>query len=457
MVTIMDVMREMEQGQEDWAFSVGVQAYVWGYPIVECWRDRLKKMGVEPRLAGESGGAPVLNAFRHVRALSTPESDEFVNSATDFLYSTAVLDLRGGPLKLETPDFDGRWYVLQVLDPYMETIANLGTRTFGARVPPVVIVNDQAPSVPASTQVIRGGSDYLYVVARIAVDPQEDMRQVHRLQDGLRLGHLDPSSQSAAFANGGREALPSPDVYRPFGADPPDFPEGLSFFRELGSVIGAVPPRPDEGMLGALLGEIGFRPGLGFDPHALSPAAQRGLAKAVPFARAILDRKVYEAGRSINGWGLVKDIGNYDKNYVVRALVAKLGIWANVPEESMYFICMSDHEGQLLHGRNRYEIRFAAGGTPPVDAFWSITSYDHAGRLSANALHKPSIHSQYSALQHGPDGSLALSIGGSAGDGPPSNWLPAHDGPFTLTFRCYNPRAELLSLDYRIPPVARLV
>lgn len=456
----MDLINEIEQGEEDWAFSLGVLAYVWGYPIVECWRDRLKKMGVEPRLSE----APMLNSFRHVRALSTSDSGEFVNSATDFLYSTAVLDLRDGPLTLESPDFDSRWYVLQILDPYMETIANLGTRTCKGRLPKVVFARDQGPAVPSTTRIITGGSDYLYVVARIAVDPNEDMRNVHRLQDGLRLESMDPSAASTSSSSSVgsaaqpiRKASPSDAVYRPLGAPPPEFPAELEFFRELGLVIGNVPPKADEGMLAALLSELGVRPEAGFDPTGLSPGARRGLAKAVPFARGILERKVYAAAQSINGWGLVKDIGNYGKNYVVRALVAKLGIWANVPEESMYLICMTDHEGAPLDGRKRYELRFPPNGTPPVDAFWSITSYDHGGRLSENKLQRPSLNSLHSQLTTAADGSLTLTVGQMALDGPPpANWLPAHNGPFTLTFRCYNPRRELLELEYRVPAVVRL-
>lgn len=432
----MNVLQEIERGQEDWAFCLGVQAYIWGYPIVECWKDRLKKMGAQ--------NDQVLNAFRHVRALSSPESHEFVNAATDFLYSTAVLDLRDGPLVLRAPDFKGRWYVLQILDPYMETIANFGTRTCGDRLVPIVIGNGRIPNVPTGMRKLIGGSDFLYIVARIAVDPDEDMRAVHALQDGLTLdGTRDRPNRA-------RDAL-----YHSFAAERGN---ELGFFYELGNVLRAVPPKPEERVLRGLLSEIGVDTARGFDGATLSNGVRKGLARAVPFAESILYGKLFETGININGWGVVKNIGNYDMNYVVRALVAKHGIWANVPEESMYFICRTDHEGQLLDGSNRYEITFAGGRVPPVDAFWSISSYDAAGRLTANPWHKTSLNSRYSRLDYGSDGSLTIRLGAFAVDDGicAHNWLPAQAGPLSLTLRCYNPGPELLSLDYQVPAVVRL-
>ena len=40
----MNILQEIEQGQHDWAFTLGVQAVVWGFPLVQCWKDRLSKL-----------------------------------------------------------------------------------------------------------------------------------------------------------------------------------------------------------------------------------------------------------------------------------------------------------------------------------------------------------------------------------------------------------------------------
>lgn len=440
----VDLRASIDQGQEDWAFSVGVQAYIWGLPIIKCWKYRLEKVGA----SSPGANAPVVNVFQHMRSLSTRESSRFVNSATDFLYSTAVLDLSGGPLVLQAPDFHQRWYGLQVLDPYMETVANLGTRTFGSRLPTVVIANrhQPAPVVPEGAHIVLCDNDFLYVVGRVAAGASENLAPVHALQDGLRVGGLGGDSMQAAA--GSCDSLRRPDS---------TCPVELAFFEELGAVLRFVPPRATEGTLSGLLGEVGITVQEGFDHASLSGPVRAGLIRAAVFAQNILANKIFEVGESINGWQLVRDIGNYGHNYIVRALVSLHGIWANTPEESLYFMARTDSEGQLLHGSHCYEICFPAGGLPPVDAFWSISYYDDQGRLTDNDVEKYTVNSLYNRLQPNPDGSVTVFISANCPQpGMEENWLPSHDGFSSLTLRCYNPSRELLSGDYLLSPLVRV-
>lgn len=440
----VDLRASIDQGQEDWAFSVGVQAYIWGLPIIKCWKYRLEKVGA----SSPNGETPVVNVFQHMRSLSTRESSRFVNSATDFLYSTAVLDLSGGPLVLDAPDFDQRWYGLQILDPYMETVANLGTRTFGRRLPAVIVANRHrpAPSVPHGTHVILCDSDFLYVVGRIAAGATEDLTPVHALQDGLSLDGLEGGSTQAT--GGSCESLRRPDS---------TCPEELAFFEELGAVLRFVPPTATEGTLQGLLGEVGITVENGFDHASLSSPVRAGLVRSAVFAQNILANKIFEVGESINGWQLVRDIGNYGHNYIVRALVSLHGIWANTPEESLYFMARTDSEGRLLHGKHCYEICFPAGGLPPVDAFWSISHYDDQGRLTDNAVDKYTVNSLYNRLLPNPDGSVTVFISTTCPQpGMEENWPPSHEGFSSLTLRCYNPSRELLSGEYSLPPLVRV-
>jgi hypothetical protein len=66
-------------------------------------------------------------------------------------------------------------------------------------------------------------------------------------------------------------------------------------------------------------------------------------------------------------------IGNYDRRYFLRAIVAVMGLGALNKEEAMYFRAIP--EGEPFHGRNRYVLHFEKDGLPPVDAFWSLTMY----------------------------------------------------------------------------------
>ena len=450
------LLSEIQQGQEDWAFHIGAQAYIWGLPIVECWKDRLSKSRNGPGSCGDTGADTetvyVTNTFRHARHLASSEQSEFVNSATDFIYSTAVIDLSKGPLLLTAADFQNRWYGIQILDAYMETLANLGTRTYGRQLPPVIISKGEYNGkMPEGAACIQSDIDYVFIVARIAVDPNEDLAPVHALQDALRLKMYSTAQTNLSHNNGAgtgaRFELEDRSV---------DCPAEISFFHQLGKALKFVPPKSSETMLLGMLNDIGISTEHGLDIRRLTPSMVKGLQKAIPFAQSILDRQIYSVGKNINGWGILFDIGNYDSNYINRALVAQHGIWANVPEESMYFMAHTDCEGQLLHGGQNYRIHFPVGQTPPVDAFWSISYYDQHGRIIKAPQGNNAVNSLYSPLHYNNDGSLDIIISQHAPEPElRSNWLAAHDGLFKLNLRCYNPRRALLQLDYQVPPIIR--
>ena len=446
------LLAEVQQGQEDWAFHIGAQAYIWGLPIVECWKDRLSKSRSGTLSDTGADTDYVTNIFRHARHLASSEQSEFVNSATDFIYSTAVIDLSTGPLLLTAPDFQHRWYGIQVLDAYMETLANLGTRTYGRQLPPVIMSKGEYKGkLPEGATLIQSDIDYVFIVARIAVDPNEELAPVHALQDALRLEMC--STQQTNFYHDNSAVIDARFELDDYSGD---CPAEIKFFHQLGKALKFVPPKSNENMLLGLLNEIGISTERGLDIQQLTPSMVKGLQKAIPFAQSILDRQIYSVGKNINGWGILFDIGNYGSNYINRALVAQHGIWANIPEESMYFMAHTDCEGQLLHGKQNYRIHFPAGQTPPVDAFWSISYYDQHGRITTASHGNNAVNSLYSPLYYNKDGSLDIIISQRAPEPERrGNWLAAHDGLFKLNLRCYNPKRALLQLDYQVPPIIR--
>ncbi|MBL4672499.1 MAG: DUF1254 domain-containing protein [Arenicella sp.] len=450
----MQIQERVAQGQENWAFSVGVQAYIWGLPIIKCWNDRLEKMKMPAAEHSANADHFIVNNFRHDRSLASGDSTEFVNAATDFLYSLAVIDLSNGPLHLTSPDFQGRWYGLQLLDPYMNTVANFGTRQFGDQLPSIIIATSgQDVSAYDSHHIVHGESPYLYIVGRIAADINEDLSAVHSLQNDLKFERVSGDAPLTA---------PAKDSWLPLKPTDSGCPPELLFFETLGQVLKFVPPKDGELALEQLFKEIGLTVENGFEYSALSEPMRIGLAKSATFAQSILDDKIYEVGELINGWSLVRDVGEYHGNYIVRALVSIHGIWANVPDEALYFMARTDSEGNLLNGNNRYEVRFAKKATPPVDAFWSICYYDDQGRLVQNRQKRHAINSLYSRLLSNEDDSISILIGPESNPSVlgkskmSENCLPSHNGNFNLNLRCYNPKEELLSGEYELPSIVKL-
>jgi hypothetical protein len=157
-----------------------------------------------------------------------------------------------------------------------------------------------------------------------------------------------------------------------------------------------------------------------------------------------------------NGWSMNTDtMGVYGNYYLKRAIVAQLGLGANLPEDAIYPLNLADGTGRPLDGASRYAVHFAKGDTPPAEAFWSITLYDSDGFQVANGLNRFAV-SSWMPFKYNADGSLDLYIqNDTPGTDKEANWLPAPKGPFNLTMRLYAPMADALTGKWNPPPVTK--
>jgi hypothetical protein len=144
--------------------------------------------------------------------------------------------------------------------------------------------------------------------------------------------------------------------------------------------------------------------------------------------------------------------GNYN---LTRAIVALVGLGANLPEDAVYPLNLGDADGKPLTGASKYVLRFAKNQIPPVGAFWSIT-FDKDGFPTANAIDRNAIGDR-DALTFNSDGSLDIYFQHEApGKDKEANWLPVPAGDFNLTMRLYAPRLEVLDGRWAPPPVKRV-
>jgi hypothetical protein len=149
-------------------------------------------------------------------------------------------------------------------------------------------------------------------------------------------------------------------------------------------------------------------------------------------------------------------MGVYGNYYLKRALVAQLGLGANLPQDAIYPLNLADESGKPLDGVGRYTIHFDKSAAPPADAFWSITLYDAEGFQVANPLDRFAL-SSWMPFAYNSDGSLDLYFQNeSPGKDKEANWLPAPKGAFNLTMRIYAPKSEALTGKWNPPPVTRV-
>jgi hypothetical protein len=170
-----------------------------------------------------------------------------------------------------------------------------------------------------------------------------------------------------------------------------------------------------------------------------------------------VNAKVPKIAQVANGWSMnTESVGVYGTNYLKRAAMTLVGLGANLPEDAIYPLSVGNGDGQPMTGANAYTLHFAAGATPPVDAFWSVTLYDNDGFQVANALDRFAIGDR-SGLTTNADGSLDLFIQhDNPGAEKEANWLPAPDGPFTLTMRLYAPKQAALTGEWTPPPITKV-
>jgi hypothetical protein len=161
--------------------------------------------------------------------------------------------------------------------------------------------------------------------------------------------------------------------------------------------------------------------------------------------------------RVANGWSMNTDtMGVYGNFYLKRAIVARVGLGANTPDDAIYPVLVADADDAPLTGDRDYMCHFGAGELPPVDAFWSITMYDDQGFQAANQLSRFAIGDR-DQMAYNPDGSLDIYIQHSSpGADEEPNWLPAPAGPLGITMRLYAPRPEALDGRWNPPPVRRI-
>jgi hypothetical protein len=146
--------------------------------------------------------------------------------------------------------------------------------------------------------------------------------------------------------------------------------------------------------------------------------------------------------------------------YLTRAAAAYFGLWGNDLEEAFYPETTLDTDGEELDcSKHNYILHFEADQLPPAKAFWSLTMYKLPEQLLIeNEINRYVIGSATEGLKYNENGSLDIYIQKeNPGEDKVSNWLPAHDGRFSLQTRIYWPDPQALDPLYVMPAVQKVL
>lgn len=444
-------LSKAEEVSEKEASSIGQAAYLYFYPLITMDITRKQMTNVEQ---GKIPGFAPMNTFANVRQYPTAEMKTVVRPNFDTLYSVSWLDLTHGPVIVSVPDTDERYYLLPMLDMWTDVFASPGWRTTGTKAANFAIVpQGWQGKLPDGVHSITAPTPYVWVIGRIKTDGPDDYDAVHKIQDQLKITSLADWGKKT---NGVKfQKDPNVDMKTP----PKDQVEALSadqYFAYAAELLKLHPVHlTDEPML-ALLKRIGFEKGKSYNTDNLSPEIKNGLNKARKSALELMSWKLPRLAQVENGWSMNTDtMGVYGNYYLKRAIIAREGLGANLPEDAIYPLNLFDNTKKPLTGSNKYIIHFDKDSLPPVQAFWSITLYDAQGYQVDNSLSRFAL-SSWMPFKYNEDGSLDLYVSNtSPGANKESNWLPAPKGDFNLTMRLYAPESAALVGDWYPPPVKR--
>lgn len=371
-----------------------------------------------------------------------PGGVDWPNPNLDVAYSEAWVAVDEHCFLLVTvPRIEGRYFTVQFMNGWGETLANINERIFPER--PygqfAVCYKGSEVAIPEGAQRIDIPVKYSRVLLRVELGANWD--------DAVAL-----QRQFKFEAIGTPERLPEIPRTIIFDIEKPPGVEAFDF------ATLALDTEPD------------INPGM-----ASVAANARAIAEAVkdPAERARIEKvihdhafKDYAKGAHFLGHGTMEQhwvrprvCGNYEDDWLARTCISMGGIWANNLLEVLYYKGREDSAGEILHSDNVYTLTFPANDLPEKYAnyFWSAIAVDARHmRVLPNPLDRFLLNNQ-SQLEYGKDGALTLWFAPEKPEGVnDGNWLPTLGSQnYSITFRFYGPRGAVADGTYYPPAIVR--
>jgi hypothetical protein len=440
-------------GEKD-ARALGVEVYVYGYPLVTMEMTRR----VVTNVAAPQGAHAPMGQFANLREYPNASFRDVTAPNADTLYSSAFLDLSKEPYVLSLPDEAGRYFLMPMLSGWTDVFQVPGKRTTGTKAQTYAITGPGwKGTLPSGVKELKSPTAMVWILGRTyCTGTPEDYKAVHALQDQYKLVPL--SAYGASYTPPAGRVDPAVDTKTAVREQVNRMSAG-EYFALLAMLMKDNPPAKADARMVAKMKQIGIEPGKAFDPAKLEPAVAKGLADVPKLGVEKIMGHFKQAGTNKNGWTFTTRAGVYGTDYLQRALIAAIGLGANRPHDAVYPTSEAGADGKPYDGSRKYVMRFPKGQTPPAQAFWSLTMYNAEYFFVENPLNRYTLSSR-SALKTNPDGSTDLYIQkDSPGADKESNWLPAPSGKFILMLRMYWPNEKSPSIingSWTIPPVKKV-
>lgn len=445
----------------DEAKKLAIEAYIYAYPLITMATTKR----VMTSVSSPAGILAPLGQFGSLRTFPTPEdklfSTLFSSPNADLLYSSAWLDLTKEPYILHVPEITDRYYFISILSAWTNVIQSIGPRTTGTKAGDFAIVGPHwKGSLPKNIKRIDSPTHFVWVLGRTySTGTEEDYIKVHKIQNQYSLTPLSAFGKS-----------PEPSIKKDFVVTNPNIDittasrdqvnrmNAGEYFKLFAELLKINPPGTEDDIMIKKLENLGITPGQDFDINKVDPNIAKALEAGVPEALNIIkenQEKRDKFGKIINGWSIITGLGDYGKNYLLRAVLAYSTLGSSLHKDALYPRVAVDSEGNELNGNNRYVIHFNKNETPPTNGFWSITVYNKDFTFYANPLKRYNLGSR-DTFKYNEDGSLDIYLShDSPGIDKEANWLPTPKGLFSLILRNNWPKDSFINGKWSPPAIKK--
>ena len=258
----------------------GVEAYIYGYPLVTMEMTRRVMTNVR---APEGSRAP-MGQFVRMRAYPNAQYRDVTAPNADTLYTTAWVDVSQEPWILTLPDAQDRYYLFPMLDGWTDVFQVPGKRTTGTGPQKYAITGPGwKGTLPDGVVEYKSPTSIVWLLGRIyCTGTPEDYDAVHKLQDEISLVPL--SSYGKPFTPPPGEVDPSIDM-KTAVREQVNKVSVDDFFNLLAKLMKDNPAYAADSPMLKKMAKLGIVPGQPFDGSKLGPVAKEAFSEVPSIAQ----------------------------------------------------------------------------------------------------------------------------------------------------------------------------
>lgn len=176
-----------------WLIATSLLVFFWPHLVNNLYKKAILNQGF-----GE-GPVPINTLYTEPQVhfadpLHAPASGSKLSTTgvnRDTLLTIGWLDLNKEPQILHVPDFSGRYYSVQLTDPFNVNFAYVGTRTTGTQAGDYLITGPNwAGQVPSDLTQIASPNNSVLIIGRMLVYSDSDLSTAYELSRQIQLTPL---------------------------------------------------------------------------------------------------------------------------------------------------------------------------------------------------------------------------------------------------------------------------